>query len=56
MKEQRFVKIEDTFIVDEDYREAFGKLGINSIDGVFSFSEGRNLARKSRFIQKQAAV
>lgn len=47
MKEQRFVKIEDTFIVDEDYREAFAKLGINSIDGVFSFSAGRNLAKKN---------
>jgi hypothetical protein len=49
MKEQRFAKIESAIggIVDEDYREAFGKLGINSIDGVFSFSKGRNLAKKN---------
>jgi hypothetical protein len=43
---QNFIKIKN-FLIDEDYKIAFQKLGLNSIDDVFSFSAGRNLAKKN---------
>ena len=47
MNDRKFVKIEDSFLVDEDYRDAFGKLGLNSIDGIFSFTAAEDLAKKN---------
>jgi hypothetical protein len=47
MRNQKFIKIEDSFIVDQDYRDAFTKLGLNSIDDVFSFSAGETISKKN---------
>ena len=42
---QKFVEISKSFFVDPDYKTAFIKLGLSSIDAVFSFNAGRNLAK-----------
>jgi hypothetical protein len=41
------VQISHTFLAHPDYVEAFEKLGLTSIDAVFAFSAGRNLAKAS---------
>jgi len=40
---QKFVEVSKSFLIDADYKEAFGELGLSSIDAVFSFNEGKNL-------------
>lgn len=45
MNDQKFAKIEDSFVLDQDYINAFKKLGINSIDGIFAFTAGEDLAK-----------
>jgi hypothetical protein len=47
MRNQKFIKIEDSFVVDQDYRDAFAKLGLKSIDDIFSFSAGETLSKKT---------
>ena len=47
MNDRKFVKIEDSFVLDQDYFNAFKKLGINSIDDIFAFSAGEDLAKKN---------
>lgn len=45
MREQKLVEISKSLFIDPDYKAAFGKLGLNSIDAVFSFEAGKNLAK-----------
>lgn len=45
MSEQKFVEISKSFFIDPDYKTAFSKLGLTSIDAVFSFSAAKNLAK-----------
>jgi len=47
MNGQNFIKIDDFFIVDADFADAFKKLGLNSIDDVFSFIKGEDLSKKN---------
>lgn len=47
MTEQNFIKISDSFFVDADYRQAFSDIGLTSIDSVFSFDRGQNLAKEN---------
>jgi len=47
MREQKFIEITKSCFIDRDYRAAFGKLGLTSIDFVFSFTAGRNLAKNN---------
>ncbi len=47
MSEQKFIKIADSFFVDADYKEAFSKLGLTSIDRVFCFNAGMNLSKSN---------
>ena len=43
--EQRFIEISKSFFIDPDYKTAFSELSLTSIDAVFSFNAGRNLAK-----------
>ena len=45
MSEQEFVEISKSFFVDADYKTAFSELGLTSIDAIFSFNAGSNLAK-----------
>lgn len=47
MREQKFIKISKTSFIDSDYKGAFSELGLTSIDTVFSFNAGRNLAKNN---------
>jgi serine/threonine protein kinase len=47
MNKQKFIEISKSFFIDRDYKTAFSKLGLASIDAVFSFSAGRNLTKKN---------
>ena len=44
-RRQRFIRISKSFFVDHNYRAGLGKRGLTSIDAVFSFNAGRNLAK-----------
>ena len=39
------MKISESFFVDADFERAFGESGLTSIDAVFSFNAGKNLAK-----------
>ena len=45
MDKQKFVEISKSFFVDPDYKTTFIRLGLNSIDAVFSFNAGKNLTK-----------
>ena len=45
MRKQKFIEISKSCLLDSDYKAAFSELGLASIDAVFSFSAGRNLAK-----------
>lgn len=45
MSEQRFVKISESFFIDADYEHAFNELALRSIEAVFTFEGGYNLAK-----------
>ena len=47
MREQKFIEISKSCYVDPDYQAAFGELGLTSIDAVFSFNAGRDLAKNN---------
>lgn len=47
MRDQKFIKISKSCVIDSDYKEGFSELGLNSIDAIFSFNSGRNLAKKN---------
>jgi len=47
MSKQKFVKISKSFFIDPDYKAAFSKSGLTTIDAVFSFNAGRNLAKNN---------
>ncbi len=47
MEEHKFIKIDDSFFLDADYADAFKKLGLNSIDDIFLFTDGQDLAKKN---------
>ena len=45
MREQKLVEISESSFIDPDYKAAFSKLGLTSIDAVFSFQDGKSLAK-----------
>lgn len=45
MASQKFVEISKSFFVDADYKSALTESGLTSIDAVFAFSGGENLAK-----------
>jgi hypothetical protein len=45
MNGQKFINNDNSFIVDADYVSAFKKLGLNSIDDIFSFAAGEDLVK-----------
>ncbi len=47
MREKKFIEISKSCFIDSDYKAAFSELGLTSIDAVFSFSSGRNLAKNN---------
>lgn len=47
MREQKFTKISKSCFIDSDYKEGFSELGLTSIDAVFSFNAGKNLAKNN---------
>jgi heptose I phosphotransferase len=46
-KTQRFVPLDDWCFVDEEYKNDFLNLGLNSIDSIFNFQSGENLTKKN---------
>jgi len=44
---QQFVRLSDSFFVDQTYEQDFQSLGLTSIDSVFSFDDGQNLTKKN---------
>jgi heptosyltransferase-2 len=44
---RRFVETSDSFFLDPHYETPFNKLGLVSIDAVFSFNAAKNLVKKS---------
>lgn len=42
MDEQRFIETSKSFFIDSDYQTAFSKLGLTSIDAIFSFNTGKD--------------
>jgi heptosyltransferase-2 len=44
---QRFIETSKSFFVDADYEAAMGKLGLTSIDAVFSFNAAKNLSKEN---------
>lgn len=42
MDKQKFVEVAESFFVDPDYETAFRKLGLTSLDDVFSFNSGKD--------------
>jgi heptosyltransferase-2 len=42
---RKFIETSKSFFVDADYEIALGKLGLTSIDAVFSFNAARNLSK-----------
>jgi len=55
VSKQKFIEIsnlssseaKESFSIDPDYKTAFSKLGLTSIDAVFSFNAGKNLAKNN---------
>jgi len=47
MKDRKFTEIAPGFFVHPDYRPVLAGLGLTSIDAVFKFSKGSNLAKKN---------
>ncbi len=47
MSEQKFIEISKSLFIDPDYKTAFSKLGLTSIDAVFSFNAAKKLAKKN---------
>lgn len=47
MREQKLVEISKSSFIDPDYKGAFSKLGLSSIDAVFSFNAGKNLTKNN---------
>jgi heptosyltransferase-2 len=44
---QRFIETSKLFFVDADYEAAMGKLGLTSIDAVFSFNAAKDLSKEN---------
>jgi len=44
---QEFIETTKSFFVDANYKDAFEKTGLTSIDAVFSFSGGKNLLKSN---------
>ena len=44
---QRFIETSKSFFVDADYEAAMDKLGLTSIDAVFSFNAAKNLSKEN---------
>ncbi len=47
MPENRLIKISESFYVDPHYQAALGKLGLDSLDAVFSFNKARSLTKSN---------
>jgi hypothetical protein len=45
MTEQNYINISDTFIVDSGFEQPLRKLGLTSIESVFSFDAAKNLSK-----------
>jgi len=42
---QKFIETSKPFFIDPNYKTAFGKLGLTSIDAVFAFNAGKSLSK-----------
>ena len=47
MSAKKFIEISKSFFVDPDYKAGLEKKGLTSIDAVFNFKEGQNLAKSN---------
>lgn len=47
MAQQEFAETSESFFVDPDYQAALSKLGLMSIDTIFSFKEAESLSKKN---------
>jgi heptosyltransferase II len=46
-QKQEFIEISKSFFVDTDFKDAFDKLGLTSIDNIFSCNSAKNLTKKN---------
>ena len=44
---RRFIETSKSFFVDADYKAALGKMGLTSVDAVFSFNAAKNLSKEN---------
>jgi len=44
---RKFVETSNSFFIDHDYETAFSKLGLTSVDAVFSFNAAKNLVKNN---------
>ena len=44
---QNLIEVSESFFVDAEFKGAFAELGMSSVDSVFGFSGGENLAKKN---------
>jgi hypothetical protein len=47
MAKQKFIKLSNSLFVDADFEQPLTKLGLASIDAVFSFNSAKNLSKKN---------
>jgi hypothetical protein len=47
MAQQEFAETSESFLIDPNYQEALSKVGLTSIDAVFSFNAAENLTKKN---------
>ena len=47
MSSRKFINLSQSVVVDADFEKAFRQLGLISIDDIFSFNKGHNLAKSS---------
>jgi hypothetical protein len=47
MSEQQFIKISDAYYIDADYKDAFTRAGLGSIDDIFAFDGGTKLNKST---------
>ena len=47
MSEQKFIEVSNLFFIDRDYKAGLSKVGLTSIEAVFSFNAGKNLIKNN---------
>ena len=46
LSQQKFIETSKSFFIDSEYQTAFSKMSLTSIEDIFSFDSGKNLAKR----------